>query len=138
MFEVDNINYQKIVYSKKRKQISLKEITAIVLGHDFIGQTVSKDNPSILKEIKKLVFVKARDWKYEEEYRVVHTTEEIDGDSIIKSNEKVYLRMPKIKRVYMGCRYDAKSFNDLKKQYPHIDFVILEDSNTEYKVSIKN
>lgn len=133
-FEVDSDDFKEVIYAKKRKQIDLKTITAVVLGYDFIGEKVSKDNKKILKEISKLLFTKYKDWKYESELRVVHSIKDCDGENIFKKDERYFLKMPKINKVYVGCKANDDDLNNLKQDFPNVEIVVLKDSEKEFAI----
>ena len=131
-FEVDNDNFKKVKYSKKRSQIDLKAITAVVLGYDFIGETVGKENKALMNRLTKLLLTKSRDWEYEEEVRTIHSIDDIDNDNIISDNEKYLLKMPQIRKVFIGCKADRDEVNKLKNEHHEIEFIYFIDSEKEY------
>ena len=134
-FEVSSEDFQEIKYDKKRTQLDLKTITAVVLGHDYIGEKIDSNNPSIMKKIKKILFTKFIDWHYEDEVRIVFTSHnENDGVFYSDKDNRFLLKMPQIKRIYTGCRIEKKNLEMLKKKYKNIEIVEMKDSEKEYKV----
>lgn len=132
-FNGDSENYKEVRYEKKRQQLDLKMITAVVLGYDFIGESVSKDNPKLLKTLMKLLLTKSRDWQYESEIRTVRSVSEVNDD-IYEMEGKHFLKMPKIERIYTGCRISHENLVLLKEKYTNIEIVELEDSDKEFKL----
>ena len=133
-FEVDPKDYVEVEYSKRRRQIDLKGITAITLGHDFIGEEANADNPAIKKSLTKLLTTKSVDWEYESEYRTIRSSKEEDGRTIFKKDKKYFLKMPEIKRVFVGCRFDKNNLEELHKTFGSLEIIEMVDSENDYKV----
>ena len=136
-FDVDPKDYKEVKYSKKRKQIDLKTVTAVVLGYDYIGQQVNKDNSALIKTLTNLLLTKSRDWQYESEYRTIHSVNDADGENIYFEDDKYFLKMPQIKRVFVGCRIDEHNLLSLRDKFKGIEIIEMIDSETEYKVTEK-
>lgn len=132
-FDVNSDDFKEVRYDKKRHQLDLKAITAIVLGHDFIGKKIDKENKFIIKSINNLLLTKSRDWRYESEVRIIHSSNE-QNDNIFKMDDKYFLKMPEIKKIYVGCKIKSENLEYLKNNYQTIDIVEMLDSNTEYKI----
>ena len=132
-FEVDSSEFQKVNYSKRRRQLDLKQITAIALGYDYIGEQVDKNNMNIMKSLGKFFLTKSREWKYESEYRIV-CSKNISRNNVYLSDNKYFLRMPKIKKVYFGCRTDANKVSELRKKYNDVEMILLKDSDDKYEL----
>ncbi len=130
-FNVDSDGFKEVRYEKKRQQLDLKMITAVVLGYDFIGEPVNKENLKLLKALTKLLLTKSRDWQYESEVRTVHSLSETNDD-VFQAGDKYFLKMPKIERVYTGCRISHDNLMLLKEKHPNIEIVELEDSDKEF------
>lgn len=135
-FEVEGNDFKKVEYDKNRKQLDLKTITAIVLGYDYIGEEINKDNSPIIKTISKVLLTKSREWQYESEYRTLRSTKDIDNDAVWTKDNMCFLKMPKIKRIYTGCRIDKDDLENIKNEFKEIEIVELIDSDREYKLLV--
>ncbi len=136
-FEIDSDDFKKVLYKKKRQRLDLKTITAVVLGYDFIGEQIDINNKGVLRALSKLFLTKSRDWVYESEIRVVFSTNE-NKKEIFFLDEKYFLKMPQIKKVYFGCRADIQKINALQESYPDVEMVLMKDLDKEYKVVEKH
>ena len=134
-FDVSSEEFQEVSYGKKRIRLDLNAITAVVLGHDYIGEKVSSDNPSIVKRIKKILYTKFIDWHYEDEVRIAFTKHNESNDIFYsEKDERFLLKMPEIKKIFAGCRIDEDNLKLLKKKYQKVEIVEMIDSANEYKV----
>ena len=47
-----------------------------------------------------------------------------------------FLKMPKIKRIYTGCRINKDNLESIKNEFKEIEIVELIDSDKEYKLLV--
>lgn len=109
----DNEHFKSVVYKKKEPCFQLTRIMRTVLGHDFIGEEI-KANVDLYGFVLKPLLTKFTDWKYEKEVRCIFTTKFTD-ERVWSDGDKVLLRMPKPRRIYVGCKADEDYIRDIKK-----------------------
>lgn len=135
-YDLDPKEYETVKYRKKRQQLDLKFITAIVLGYDFIGETIDVNNPRIMESISKVLLTKSRDWKYESEVRMIRLANKPSEDvDLVSDEDKHYLRLDKISKVFVGCRASQENINELKRRFPDVQIVQMKDSDYKYELS---
>lgn len=109
----DEENFKNVIYKKKEPCFQLTRIMKIILGHDFIGEEIHSDI-DLYGFALKPILAKYTDWKYEKEVRCAFSAKSTD-ERIWADGDKIFLRMPKPRKVYIGCKADEDYIRDIKK-----------------------
>ena len=117
-FEINDTTFRTVDYAKAIKSFQLCKALEIVFGNDFLKKQSNCSDESYYDFLIEPVFTKAIDWQYEKEVRCAFSSKKMDKriKHIIKDGEELYLlKMPKIKRIYLGCQCE-KSFEQIVKE----------------------
>lgn len=139
-FDVDDPDFRKVEYSEKLPVLRLYDSLEIILGHDFAGVEIDTNEKEYMFMLDPM-FVKSNDWKYEGEVRCVYS--KANPDSKIyeaKINEKPakLLKMPKIKRIYIGCNADESFESKIKEISGDIPIIKMKTKDGEYGLEPSN
>ena len=112
-FEIDDDKYFKPVYCKKDvPNFQLTKLLEYMLGSDFLKKELDYDDESLLFAVEPLL-TKSEDWHYEQEIRCAFSIKKRDK-RIFDYRKKTLLKMPKIKRIILGCKSDKDFVNKIK------------------------
>lgn len=136
-FEIDDKDFQKVDYSKKIAKHELCKTLEVIFGHEFLNKDVDGDDSKYSFMIKPLL-TKSIDWQYEGETRCVYSAKKRDPkiyDYTDKDGKtSTLLTMPKIKKIYLGCKADDDFIKDIKNMSKDIPVIRMKMKENEYGV----
>ena len=138
-FEIDDKDFREVVYSKKLLFFRFTDALEILFGHDFANKEVDT-NKGEYQFILDPIFVKSIDWSYEGEVRCAYSKTNLDS-KIYKiqdeDGEKFLLKMPKIKKIYLGCNADDNFVSQIGKIAGDILVVKMKKCSNEYGLEVE-
>ena len=138
-YEIDDVDFKEVVYSKKMPAFRFVDALEIILGHDFLGEEVDANKNEYQFMLEPLL-VKSDDWIYEGEIRCVYTKNKPNSrihDIEDKDGMKILLDMPKPKKIYIGCNALPEFIKDIKEKVGDIPTVKMEIVPGEYRLEEK-
>lgn len=134
-FEVDEREFRKIQYSEEIPVLQLSKAMSIYFGNEFNGKKVDTKDESLMFVLEPLL-TKSSDWLYENEVRCIFSIDQADGRIVKDPSGRLLLKMPPIRRVYIGCRAD-KDFKDEimeEAQKKNIPVTVFKQSKERYEI----
>ena len=139
-FEIDDKNFKKVSYRDKFPSFRLTDSLEILFGHDFGGQdTIDTNNPDYYFMLEPIL-CKSELWMYEGEIRCVYSKSNYDNNMYeIKDEEgkKVLLKMPKIKKIYVGCNANDDFLEAIKEKAVDIPVCKMKIMSGEYGLEVE-
>ena len=133
-FEIDDKDFRKVVYAKELPNFRFTDALEILFGHNFAGKEVDTSRPEC-QFILDPLFIKSVDWSYEGEVRCVYSKSNPDP-KIYKVEDangvKMLLKMPKIKKIYLGCNASNEFVNQINGIAGDIPVIKLMTCSDEY------
>lgn len=118
-FEIDDKDFKIMHYEKKKVEFDLYKALQIIFGHQLAKKEVDAEDEKYSFLYKPLL-TKSLDWIYEGEVRCVYSINKRDPKIYESTNDKgetiLLLKMPKIKRIYLGCK-SSSSFEKTIREY---------------------
>lgn len=118
-FEIDDKDFKIMHYEKKKAEFDLYKALQIIFGHQLAKKEVDAEDEKYSFLYKPLL-TKSLDWIYEGEVRCVYSVNKRDPKIYESTNDKgetiLLLKMPKIKRIYLGCK-SSSSFEKTIREY---------------------
>ena len=136
-FEIDDENFQKVDYKEKIVKFKLCDALKVVFGHEFLGKEVDGDNKKYSFIINPLL-TKSLDWRYEEEIRCIYSAKKRDPriyEFLDKEKKTILLlKMPRIKKIYLGCNADEEFVYNIKEVSGDIPVIKMKMKENDYGV----
>ncbi len=119
---LDNPNFYKVRYQKKRIPFNLFKITTLVLGYLFTNDVIDESDDKLISSIIEPFLTKSYEWKYEDEIRCIFARSSKD-ENIYTINKPTrpdgiqYLyHMPtKVTRIFLGCKISSEREQNIKR-----------------------
>jgi len=129
--------FDGVSYSKKKPYFNLYLIVSRILASDYLHGNISLEDKSFNKQIMRPLFTKSDDWSYEEEIRCVYSSNQENKD-IEFDMDRHYLKMQRIKKVYIGCKAEGTNLGDLieKCQDRGIAVTFMKESNGSFSIIV--
>lgn len=132
-FEIDDKDFRKVNYSPKLLNFSFTDALEIYFSHEIANKEIDTNDPD-KQFLLEPIFTKSIDWEYEGEIRCVFS-KMVEDERIYKiidddGEEKTLLKMPKIKRIYLGCNAKEdfiKTISDIAGDIPVVKMKKCED-----------
>lgn len=140
-FEINDNDkdFKKVNYSKELKEFNFYKALEIIFGHQFLGEEPDTNKPEYQFLIEPML-VKSEEWVYEEEVRCIYSKNQLDS-KIYEIEEdgkkKMLLKMPKIKRIFLGCKADKDFIKDVREAAKDIPIFQMSMLKDEYGLEIK-
>ena len=116
-FEIDDQNFEKVFYYKKPVLFKLTDAISVICGHEFANKIIDTNNPEF-HFLLDPILAKSEIWHYEGETRCVFP-KYISNPLIYEIEEdgekKTLLQMPKIKKIFLGCKADDDFISKVKE-----------------------
>jgi Protein of unknown function (DUF2971). len=130
--------FRTVRYSSKKLFFGLSNIASLYVGSRLLGESLRAVDSEITAKASDPFFQKSKEWSYEEEVRCVFT-ETSNKKGLYFEHSNFYLQMPKIFKVYLGCRASGSDLRILKRllQNRNIPFVPMKESESEYRIILK-
>ena len=138
-FEIDDDkNFRKMTYCQKKPTFQLFKALAIILANDFLDEKVDYNDEEYSFVLEPL-FAKSLEWIYEKEVRCIYSLKKLNP-SIYKKYKNIdgkkqrllLLKMPKIKKIYLGCNMDKSSEKDIRECSGDIPVIRMKKKKDEY------
>lgn len=134
-FEIDDKDFKMVQYEKKKPGFELYKTLQIVFGHQIAGKEIDFGSGKYDFMYKPLL-TKSPDWIYEDEIRCVYSFNKRDPKIYEGLNDKgetiLLLKMPPIKRIYLGCKMDSSSEKILRECCGDIPIIKMKKKKDEY------
>ena len=136
-FEIDDKDFKVVHYEKKKPRFELYKVLSIIFGHQFAGEDVDAEDEKYSFMYKPLL-TKSLDWHYEDEVRCVYSFKKRDP-KIYKSLDDegktvLLLKMPKIKRIFLGCNANKETEKEIRECSGDIPIIKMKKKKDEYGV----
>ena len=134
-YEFKDKNLMKVEYADELPKFKLLDILKIMFGHEFADKDIDTENKKY-SFLLEPIYTKSLNWKYEEEVRYIYSKN--------RSNERIIdafdddgkpikiLSMPKIKRIYIGCKADANFISKVRELAGNIPIIKMRISKEKY------
>lgn len=129
--------FSEVSYSKEKTHFDLYSVVSRILAYDYFKEDVDLSDKSFNKMIMAPFFTKSTDWSYEEEIRCVYSSSQLNDD-VTSDMERYFLKMPKIKRIYIGCKAGGVNLDDLfvRCQHREIEVVFMKESAESFSMVV--
>ena len=137
-FEIDDNDFKRIAYKSEIPNFQLYKAFEVILAHEFLGKEVDNANEKYCF-ITEPLLTKSIDWKYEQEIRCIYSkkkrnpkiTEMLDEND---EKTKLFLSMPTIKNIYIGCKAEKEFIQKIKRISGDIPVIRMKMKDDEYGV----
>ena len=134
-FEVDEREFRKIRYSEEIPVFQLSKAMSIYFGNEFNGKEVDTKDESLMFVLEPLL-TKSITWSYENEVRCIFSVDQADERISKDPSGYLLLKMPPIRRVYIGCRanedFKGKIMEEARKK--NIPVTVFKQSEECYDI----
>ena len=134
-FEIDDKDFKIIHYEKKKVEFKLYKALQIVFGHQLAKKDVDAEDEKYSFLYSPLL-TKSLDWIYEGEIRCVYSINKRDSKIYEATNDKgetiLLLKMPKIKRIYLGCKSSSSFEKTIRECSGDIPLFKMKKKEKEY------
>ena len=113
-FEINDKSFKAVKYCKRMKSFRLTRVLEYVFGNDFSGTKMNYEDDSFLFVVEPIL-TKADMWRYEHEIRCVFSNNNRDKRIFDGKDGKMLLKMPKIRRIIVGCNADDEFIDEIKE-----------------------
>ena len=132
-FETNDKEFREVKYAKSMPPYELYQTLELFFAHHFLGKEISDDDVEKYSVAYEPLLTKSEDWQYEGEVRCVYSSKRRDSKITegkdADGNPALFLTMPKIKAIYIGCNATNEFKNKVKaisKDIPIIEMRIKE------------
>lgn len=140
-FEIDDKDFKNVTYSEKLPLFRLTDILKIIFGHQFAGAEIDAEKEEF-KFILDPLLTKSKDWEYEGEVRCVYSSKNRDSkikDSFNKNGEPIILLdMPRIKKIYLGCKAEKSFVSKIKSISGDIPIYKMKLCKNKYGLTVEH
>lgn len=134
-FEIDDKDFRTVHYDKQKPEFELYKTLQIIFGHQLADVDIDFDDEKYAFIYKPLL-TKSDDWIYEGEVRCVYSINKRDSKIYEGMDDKgktiLLLKMPLIKRIYLGCRMSGSSEKTIRECCGDIPIVKMKKKRGEY------
>ena len=134
-YEIEDKNFGKVKYTKRKKTFELTKLLELVLGYDFLNIEIDEEDKTFLFVVKPL-FAKSKEWKYEKEVRCAYSLNKLNSKIHKEIDEKgkeiFLLDMPPIRTIYVGCNAKEDFVKKVKSLSGDIPIMKMEKRKDEY------
>ena len=129
-FEIDDKDFRPVHYSDDLPMFEISRALGIIFGHQFVDKEIDVDGDDFEFALEPLL-TKSTIWEYEKEIRCAYSKNKPNKRI---NKQKSLLEMPKIKKIYIGCRASKDFYKSIKIAAGDIPVVKMEMSDKEYKI----
>lgn len=112
-YDLDSDHLRKVLYQKRIPIFKLSKVLEVVLGHEISGKEIDFNDKS-LDFIIKPILTKHNVWSYENEIRLIISSKD-ETQFFYEDGEKKLFKMPKPKRVYIGCKANQSFIKEIEE-----------------------
>ena len=139
-FEIDDDDFKNVTYSKFMPPYQLCQTLELFYACSFLNKEIDGADERYRFAYSPLV-TKSTVWEYEGEVRCVYSAKKLDpkifrGEDA-EGNPALFLSMPKIKRIYLGCNATKEFKKNVKDVCGNIPIVEMEIKENEYGLVAK-
>lgn len=111
-FEIDDKDFKPINYSEDLPVFEVTRLLGIIFAHQFLKEEIDMEKEEYQFALKPLL-TKANVWSYEGEIRCVYSKNKPNEKIYSNENGDSFLKMPPIKRIFVGCNAEEQFVKDL-------------------------
>lgn len=135
-FDVDEKEFKKVKYSKKRVKFDIYKILQTVLSLVLSGVDVSLSDKELENKFLEAFYTKSKEWSYENEYRCFYLKDETNNSVVVK-NDLYFKKMNKPTAIYFGCNASEKTKQDIARLCPDTPLFSFTQSDFEYNIDFQ-
>ena len=131
----DNSEFKFVKYKRREPVFKLRKLMEYIFGHDFAEEKINTKEDLYSFALVPLL-TKYKDWKYEKEVRCVLPSNATD-EKVWKDGDKFLLKMPKPKRIFVGCNADEIFIENVKAKAGDIPVFFMKMIDGKYAIKEK-
>ena len=137
-YEVDEKDFKKVHYKRKVRSFKLTKVLEIIFGHELAKLDINYEEDETFRFAVEPIFEKSCEWKYEKEIRYVCSIRQpnvnITDGLDLNGNPALFLSMPNIKTIYVGCNMSDESIKEIKDVAGGIPILKMKKIKGKYSV----
>lgn len=139
-YEINDKDFFPVVYSQNMPKYQLNKTFEVMFGHQFINKEVEDNDDRYYFTFEPLL-IKSNVWQYEGEIRCVYSYKKRNPKIYEAQDEKgnaiLLLKMPKMKRIFLGCNAENDFIQTVKELAYDVPIVKMKMKENEYGIEPK-